>query len=484
VRQSFNQMATQLHASFSQMEYTATRDALTGLLNRTAFRQRLTELLLQSASENLPSHAFAILFLDLDFFKLVNDSLGHLAGDQLLIAVSQRLRNCVKSQDTLARLGGDEFVVLLESLDHPERAIEIAERIIHELKKPFQLDDKIAFVSTSIGIVFNTTQTTDADSLLRNADIALYQAKANGKAIYAVFDDNMHTVVLERLQLETDLRNILVHPQNDSTDQPFPLQLHYQPIVDTYTLGMVGTEALIRWYHPTLGMISPAKFIPVAEETGLIIPLGYWIFTQACQQLSQWQQQFAVDQPFEISVNLSSRQFLQPDLIEQITRILDETGANPRFLKLEITESLLMRDRALMQNCLRQLQALGLQISLDDFGTGYSSLSYLHHFPLDTLKIDRSFINQITTDSQSLAVVESITALAHRLGMNVVAEGVETQTQLEYLRRITLCEQIQGFLISPAVPPAQMTQWLSDCRVPNVSNSTDAPPTEIKVITG
>jgi diguanylate cyclase (GGDEF)-like protein len=484
VRQSFNQMATQLHVSFSQMEYTATRDALTGLLNRAAFRQRLTELLLQSACKNPSCHTFAILFLDLDFFKLVNDSLGHLAGDQLLIAVSQRLRNCITSQNTLARLGGDEFVLLLESLDHSDQAIEIAERMIDELKKPFQLDDKIAFVSTSIGIVFNTTQTLDADSLLRNADIALYQAKANGKAGYAIFDDNMHTAVLERLNLETNLRNILDHSQSHSTQASFPLQLYYQPIVDTHTLDIVGAEALIRWHHPTLGMISPAKFIPVAEETGLIIPLGYWILRQACQQLYQWQQKFGANHPVEISVNLSSRQLLQPDIVEQITQILAETEANPCFLKLEITESLLMRDRALMQKCLRQLQALGLQISLDDFGTGYSSLSYLHHFPLDTLKVDRSFIHQMTTDPQSLAVVESITTLAHRLGMNVVAEGVETQTQLDYLRHIAPCEQIQGFLISPAVPAVQMTEWLRTPGVFNPKASRDHQPAEVNKITG
>jgi diguanylate cyclase (GGDEF)-like protein len=479
VRQSFNQMATQLHASFAQMEYAATRDALTGLYNRAALRQRLAELLLQAANAD-PSHrSFAILFLDLDFFKLVNDSLGHLAGDQLLIAASQRLRTCVNTQNILARLGGDEFVILLESPEDAQQVIAIAEHIIHEFKAPFEFDQKIAFVSTSIGIVWHTSQTTDADSLLRNADIALYQAKANGKATYVVFDDNMHTAVLDRLHLETDLRHILNQSEKTNTQTPFPLQLHYQPIVDTHTLDIIGAEALIRWHHPTLGMISPAKFIPVAEETGLIIPLGYWIFEQACQQIYQWQQQIAAGQLFELSVNLSSRQFLQPDIVTKITQILAETGADPSFLKLEITESLLLQDRALVQDSLRQLQALGIQISLDDFGTGYSSLSYLHHFPLDTLKVDRSFIHQMTTDPQSLAVVESITALAHRLGMNVVAEGVETPTQLEYLRHIAPCEQIQGFLISPAVPAAQMTQWLGNRGIFNAQDPECNPSAEI-----
>jgi diguanylate cyclase (GGDEF)-like protein len=474
VRQSFNQMAVQLDESFSQMAYNNAHDGLTGLLNRDAFKCKLAECIESQGQAQGDPDLFAILFLDLDFFKLVNDSFGHLAGDQLLIQVSQRLQQCVRLQDTLARLGGDEFVILLEQNHHPQQILAVAEQIIVELKKPFLLDEKIAFISTSIGIVLATDRLNDVENLLRNADIALYQAKTKGKGIYEVFDDEMHVEVLERLQLETDLRQILDQNINQNMNQkihdsllspsknhPFPLTLHYQPMVDTHSLELVGVEALIRWQHPSRGMIPPSKFIPIAEETGMIVPLGYWVLRQACQQMRQWQQQFPQAQKLQISVNLSTRQFLQTDLVEQIARILQETQLKPTDLKLEITESLFMSDRALMQTKLKQLSQLGVQLGLDDFGTGYSSLSYLHYFHLDTLKIDRSFIHQITTDARSLAVVESISTLAHKLGMTVVAEGVETQSQLDYLRNIGVCEQVQGFLISKAVVPQAITTMIS-----------------------
>jgi diguanylate cyclase (GGDEF)-like protein len=477
VGQSFNRMAIQLHESFSQLEYTASHDTLTGLLNRAGFQRQLTEVMDTPSGTSQPrSDLFAVLFLDLDFFKLVNDSLGHLVGDLLLIEVSQRLQSYLRSQDILARLGGDEFVVLLTPIEDSSYATQVAERIIDELKKPFLLNDKIAFISTSIGIVLGTPQISDPDRMLRNADIALYCAKANGKAVYEVFDDQMHSQVLQRLQLETELRQILdqceglrndfsAQSEDELEDSSLPsLSLYYQPIVDTYTLEMRGLEALLRWNHPTLGMILPSKFIPIAEETGLIVRLGYWVLRQACQQMYQWQQQFPQMQSMQMSVNLSPRQFLLSDLAEQIAKILQETGLTPASLKLEITESLLISDRPSMQNRLNQLKKLGVQMSLDDFGTGYSALSYLHQFPLDTLKIDRSFIHQMTTDAKSMAVVESITTLAHKLGLNVVAEGVETQMQLDYLRHIAQCEQIQGFLIAPAEPAEVITQWMGDRR--------------------
>lgn len=472
VGQSFNRMANQLHQSFAQLEYTATRDSLTGLLNRAAFHSKLVETIaqntrfsptadglaeVQSPLEDVPGRLFAVLFLDLDLFKLVNDSLGHLAGDQLLIEVAHRLRSCVRATDVLARFGGDEFVILLEPIATPQHATRIAERIILELKKPFVLNGKPTFISTSIGIVFGSAQTSDAASILRNADIALYRAKAKGKANYEVFDDEMHTEVVERLQLETDLRQA-IYQLKDAAEPQF--QVYYQPIVETRTLRLIGVEALIRWHHPSLGTVSPGQFIPIAEETGLIVLLGDWVLWQSCQQMRDWQNQFPSQDSLRISVNLSTRQFLQPDLSDRIADILQETGLDPRCLDLEITEGLLVSDRTSMQRRLDQLKKLGIQLSLDDFGTGYSSLSYLHSFRVNTVKIDRSFIQNIPTDNQSLAVVEAILLLCHRLGLTVVAEGVETQEQLDFLRQIG-CDAIQGFLTSPAVPAKAIATWLT-----------------------
>lgn len=456
VGHSFNYMAAQVQESMRQLAYAASHDALTGLPNRLTFHRLLSEAIArhheqaQDAAAAAPSSLFVVLFLDLDFFKLVNDSLGHLAGDQLLVEVAQRLQLCVGSQGHIARFGGDEFVILLDPIDGPEAIQPIVTNILAMIRSPFLLGDNTAFISTSIGVVFSSSHITDADGMLRNADIALYRAKANGKAVYEVFDNEMHVELMGRLRLEAELRNALGRNE---------LTIFYQPIVDAHSLLIVGAEALMRWHHPELGMVSPAKFIPVAEETGLIIPLGWWILRSACQQARQWQENFP-HQPVVLSVNLSSRQFLHPDLFQQIRQILQETGLPPHLLKLEITESLLISDRATMQTRLNQVREIGLQLSLDDFGTGYSSLSYLHHFPLDTLKIDRSFVQQLLVDKQCRAIVESIIHMAHKLGMDVIAEGVETEESLAYLRDVAGCEQIQGFLISPAVPAMALDQRL------------------------
>lgn len=453
---SFNLMAAQLRDSFTKLAYTASHDALTGLPNRAALQRLLTDAIARSQDESCvgvtqgATTCFAVLFLDLDYFKLLNDSLGHLAGDQVLIEVARRLQDCIEKRGHVARFGGDEFVILLDPLTHPDEIKPIVARILTSIQKPIPLADNTAFVSTSIGIVFSSHCSTDAEGILRNADTALYRAKANGKAVYEIFDDEMHVEVRERLQLELDLRRALHQDE---------LMLYYQPIVDANTLVTVGVEALLRWRHPTQGMISPGKFIPIAEETGLIIPLGWWVLRTACQQMQQWQQQFP-QRPLVVNVNLSIRQFFHPDLLEQVRQTLAETGLPPHSLKLEITESLLVRDRPTMLARLLQLKALGVQLSLDDFGTGYSSLSYLHHFPLDTLKIDRSFVQQMLNDKQCRAVIESIVNMAHVLGMDVVAEGVETQEALAYLRDYANCEQIQGFLISPAVPADEMAHQL------------------------
>lgn len=457
VGHSFNSMATQLRDSFTKLAYTAAHDTLTGLPNRASLQRLLSETIPRSQSE--PSVTadkklatrFAVLFLDLDYFKLLNDSLGHLAGDQVLIEVARRLQLCVQKRGHVARFGGDEFVILLDPIVHPDDVKPIVENILSSIQKPIVVADNTAFVSTSIGIVFSSHCGADAEGLLRNADIALYRAKSNGKAIYEIFDDEMHGEVRERLQLEMDLRRALYQDE---------LTLYYQPIVDATTLVTTGVEALLRWQHPKQGMILPVKFIPIAEETGLIIPLGWWVLRMACHQMQQWRQQFP-HQPLVVNVNLSIRQFLHPDLLDQVRQTLAETGLPPQALNLEITESLLVRDRSTMLARLLQLKALGIQLSLDDFGTGYSSLSYLHHFPLDTLKIDRSFVQQMLSDKQAHAVIESIVTMAHTLGMDVVAEGVETQEALDYLRDYANCEQIQGFLISPAVPAAELQHQLS-----------------------
>lgn len=456
---SFNSMAAQLRDSFTKLAYTASHDALTGLPNRASLQQLLAEVIARSQKEcygrvdtQTPVTPFAVLFLDLDYFKLLNDSLGHLAGDQVLIEVARRLQDCIGDRGHVARFGGDEFVILLDKLTQADDVKPIVERILSSIPKPIALADNTAFVSTSIGIVFSSHCENDAEGILRNADIALYRAKANGKAVYEIFDDEMHVEVRERLQLEMDLRRALYQEE---------LTLYYQPIVDANSLVTVGVEALLRWRHPKQGMIPPAKFIPIAEETGLIIPLGWWVLRTACQQMQQWQQQFP-QRPLVVNVNLSIRQFFHPDLLEQVRQTLAETGLPPHSLKLEITESLLVRDRPTMLARLLQLKALGVQLSLDDFGTGYSSLSYLHHFPLDTLKIDRSFVQQMLSDKQCRAVIESIVTMAHLLGMDVVAEGVETQEALAYLRDYANCEQIQGFLISPAVPAAEMHRQLCE----------------------
>ncbi|MFN8443719.1 MAG: EAL domain-containing protein [Caldilineaceae bacterium] len=452
----FNRMTNQLLDSFSKLEFLASHDPLTGLANRATFRDLITERLRHKKSQAHSSSAakssslFAVLFLDLDYFKLLNDSFGHLAGDQVLIEIAQRLKGCAGEHAHVARFGGDEFVILLKDIAQPHDAERVAEKILGEIRKPFVVNQNSAFISSSIGIVFDTGIHEEADDMLRDADIALYRAKSLGKATYVVFDREMHVEVLERLTLESDLRKAL--DQNT-------LSIYYQPIVDINSLDYIGVEALLRWQHPRLGMVMPDKFIPIAEETGLIIPIGWWVMRRACEQMRQWQQQFP-GSLMEVSVNLSARQFLHPNLLSEIEETLRLTQLAPQSLKLEITESLLISDRVTLEHRLAKLKELGVKISLDDFGTGYSSLSYLHRFPLDTLKIDRSFVQQMMNDQHCGAVVESIVSMAHKLGMEVVAEGVETQEALEYLRTVARCEQIQGFLIAPALPVQQITNHL------------------------
>jgi diguanylate cyclase (GGDEF)-like protein/PAS domain S-box-containing protein len=428
-------------------------DALTDLPNRALLVDRLQHAI-HRAKRN-ENYLFAVLFLDLDRFKVINDSLGHMLGDQLLVIIAQRLSHCIRPGDTVARLGGDEFVVLLEDIKDLSSVTSVANRIQQDLGKPFSLGGHDVFTTASIGIALSAMGYDRSEDLLRDADTAMYWAKAQGRARYEIFNPTMHTRAVALLQLETDLRRAVavIESEDPLSDvkqrdrQEF--QLYYQPIVSLKTRQIIGFEALVRWQHPQRGMISPTDFVPISEETGLIVPLGNWVLQEACRQMRRWQTQFVTIPPLTISVNLSGRQFT-PQLISQISHTLHATGLNAESLKLEITESVLMENADAVVTMLSQLKALGIQLAIDDFGTGYSSLSHLHRFPIDTLKIDRSFTSKIDQDGEQLAIVRTIMTLAWNLGMDVVAEGIETPKQLAQLRSLQ-CEYGQGYLFSRPV---------------------------------
>ena len=419
-----------------QLQHIAFYDSLTELPNRALFMDRL-EHVLQRAKRNQDC-LFAVLFLDLDDFKLINDSLGHLAGDRLLKEIARRLRNCLRPSDTLARLGGDEFTILLEELKNLEDAIKVAERIHNQLSLPFKLNSHEIFPNTSIGITLSTMGYDQPKEILRDADTAMYRAKTLGKGRYEVFDSYLHQSAVASLQLKNDLRRAIERQE---------FLIYYQPIRELATGRLTGFEALLRWQHPERGFVSPAEFIPVAEETGSIVPLGQWILSEACRQMKAWQEQLPTAESLKISVNLSGKQLTEAEFIEKINQILTQTGLDSRSLKLEITESTLMENVEVATKMLRQLRARKINLSLDDFGTGYSSLSYLHRFPLNTLKIDRSFVSRMKANDENSEIIRAIVTLAHTLGMDVTAEGVETQEQLEQLKLLR-CEQGQGYLFS------------------------------------
>lgn len=420
----------------NQLLYLALHDPLTGLPNRTLFMERL-EKALQCAKEQ-PGYQFAVLFLDCDRFKVINDSLGHLVGDELLIALAHRLKSFLSDADTLSRLGGDEFAILLENVAGIDIAAQVAEQIIQQLAIPFQLSRFEVFVNASIGIVLGNLYDEKPEYLLRDADTAMYRAKALGKARYHVFDAAMHQEAFALLQLENDLQRAINQEE---------FLVYYQPIVKLDTGKITGFEALVRWQHPTRGRISPAEFIPVAEETGLIISIDTWVLRQACHQLSLWQKRQLSDEPLSISVNLSVRQFSQTNLIEQVDQILQETQLSPSSLKLEITESAIMENNHSAMTILQQLRERKIQLVMDDFGTGYSSLSYLHCFPLNALKIDQSFVRRIDENQEEIGLIPAIIGIAHSMGMKVVAEGIETSEQLSQLRSLK-CDFGQGYLFS------------------------------------
>jgi len=420
-------------------------DPLTGLPNRLLFIDRLGRVI--KHAKRRKDHIFAVLFLDLDGFKMINDSVGHLIGDQLLLGVANRLEKCLRSTDTVARLGesftvarlgGDEFTVLLDDLKDPNDAKRAAERLMKALTAPFVLGGKEVFTSVSIGIALSNPAYEQPEDILRDADTAMYRAKSLGKARFEVFDADMRASVMARLQLETDLRRALERQE---------FRNFYQPIVSLASGKIAGFEALLRWEHPTRGLLGPEEFIAVAEETGLIRELGWWNLREACRQISDWKANPDADPDLIISVNLSVKQFLQPNLVSDIKGLLRELAFPPESLKLEITESTVMGDPSAAVEMLLQIKALGIRLAIDDFGTGYSSLSYLHRFPLDTLKIDRSFISGMCEGGEGMEIARTIMPLANNLRLDVVAEGVETIEQVAFLRKLH-CKFAQGFYFS------------------------------------
>lgn len=430
----------------------ALHDTLTGLPNRALFMDLLRRSL--GRAKRNSDYLFAVLFLDLDRFKFVNDSLGHMVGDQLLVALARRLESCLRPGDTVARLGGDEFTILLHHVRDVTDATRIAERVHRELEIPFSLGGQEVFTSTSIGIALSSGRYEQPEDMLRDADTALYRAKSRGRSRHEVFDQAMHARAVALLKLETDLRRAVEREE---------FRILYQPIVSLASSRVFGFEALTRWQRPQVGLVPPSEFMGAAEETGLIVPIGWWMLRESCRQMRFWQERFPSVPPLAISVNLSGRQFSQPDLVEQVEQILGETGLAPISLVLEVTESAVMENAEKAVATLSQLKSLGVSLHLDDFGTGYSSLGYLHRFQIDTLKVDRTFVGNMRSGGANWVTVRTIVSLAQNLGMEVIAEGVETEEQLAELRAMgcqfaqgdyfsmpTTCERAEQILAAPS----------------------------------
>jgi diguanylate cyclase (GGDEF)-like protein/PAS domain S-box-containing protein len=433
-----------------QLQHRAFYDPLTDLPNRALFLDRLQHLFHRSRRA-LGSPLFAVLYLDLDRFKSINDSLGHQAGDELLIGAARRLERCLRPGDTLARLGGDEFTVLLDDVRTEADATGVAERIHQELAGPLEVSGNEVFTSVSVGIALSSAGYRCPEDMLRDADTAMYRAKAGGGASHQIFAGHMHQRAVSALKLETDLRRAIERQEI----VPF-----YQPIVDLDTGVVVGFEALARWRHPSRGMVSPDLFIPVAEETGLIGAIGERMLAEACRQARAWQRNHPRWSTLGISVNVSSRQLSQGGVAADVERVLGATGLDPRCLTLEITESAFMHNLGAGAGVVQRLHEMSVGLHLDDFGTGYSSLAYLHSFPVQALKIDRSFVNRMDRGPQQSAIVTAIVSLAHNLGMEVVAEGIETRAQVEALRALD-CRRGQGFLFSKPLPADQAERLLT-----------------------
>ena len=433
-----------------ELEHQANYDTLTDLPNRNLLKDRLAQAIVFAQRYK---RALAVAFIDLDNFKLINDSLGHQAGDQLLKIVSTRIQSCVRASDTIARLGGDEFVLLLcdhsidESVDGETVSVTL-QRILHETALPYQIGPHEFFLSCSIGYSLLSNEGDTADLLLKNADMAMYRAKELGRNNIQPYVPELNEKIIRRLSLEGDLRRALENGE---------FFLCYQPQIDLVTRRIVGMETLIRWQHPQRGLISPVQFIPLAEETGLIVPIGAWVLRTACAQAKAWQD--AGLPPVRLSVNLSARQFIQRDLIASIREVLEETGLSAEYLELELTESLIMHNAELFISTLREIREIGIELAVDDFGTGYSSLSYLKRFPINRLKIDQSFVRDVAGDADSGAISAAIIMLGHSLGLKVIAEGVETIEQLDFLQS-SRCNEIQGFYFSRPLPAEEMRHFL------------------------
>ena len=411
-------------------------DALTGLPNRALFMDRLR--LATERARRRKDQIYAVLFLDLDGFKAINDSLGHIVGDQLLIQISRRMKACLRTTDTIARLGGDEFTILLEDLSDERESLRIVERLQKDLAQPFRLGASDIQVTASIGVTWSNPKYERPEEVLRDADMAMYRAKSSGKACYQLFAKERHAPQLEVTNLGDDL---------DEAVERGELLLHYQPIVSLETGKLYAFEALARWRHPQRGLIFPSDFIPLAEERGSILKIGTWAIREACLQLKRWQDRFGLHSTLAVTVNLSSKEFMQANLIDQVIEILQDTGVDPRALKLEITESIVMENIGNATVLLQQLRALGIELVIDDFGTGYSSLSYLHRLPISSLKIDQSFVKGMVEKREHAEIAKTIVTLARSLGIRVVAEGVETLEQVVALRRLK-CDAGQGFFFS------------------------------------
>lgn len=426
----------------------ALHDSLTGLPNRAYFMERLVDLL-KVAQENT-DYQFAVLFLDCDRFKVINDSLGHLVGDELLVALTDRLSSILSPNNTIARFGGDEFAILIKDIDDINSVTHIGDQILTSLSFPFQLQRNEVFINASIGVALGNHSYEQAEHILRDADTAMYRAKTLGKGQYHVFDPTMHADAMQALQLENDLRKAI--NQNEFV-------VHYQPIISLCTGKITGFEALVRWQHPTKGIVPPNLFIPLAEEIGLINSIGKIVLTQACYQFQKWYQEKVIDGSISMSVNISAKQFAQLDIVEQIDQVVLETLINPQNLKLEITESAFINNTQSAKAILQALRQRQIQLSIDDFGTGYSSLSYLHNFPVDTLKVDRSFVSKLDGTIESLGLIPAIKKIAETMKMSVVAEGIETEKQLAQLRELN-CEFGQGYLFAKPLPEKEATELL------------------------